>query len=99
MLDTILQSFYIIYLINGYALHRLVYSSSLTSNTERLHCLQSSATCPPVSVAVRFTYQLSDWMHYSWCQPPPDITSYSGDEVGLSDFGDLPFGACGDPVR
>ena len=54
---------------------------------------------PAVTVAVRFTYQLNDWMHYNWNQAPPDLESYSGEEVGLTEFGDLPFGACEDPVR
>ncbi|KAI0217388.1 Rab3 GTPase-activating protein catalytic subunit [Lamellibrachia satsuma] len=51
---------------------------------------------PAVSVTVRFTYLLQDWVHYGWPQAPPDFDANS--DIGFTDFGDLPFGACEDPV-
>ena len=53
---------------------------------------------PPVRVAVRFTYVLQEWPLYEWSQAPPDMDSFSGAEVGVGEFGVLPFGACTDPV-
>ncbi|GFN74143.1 hypothetical protein PoB_000064900 [Plakobranchus ocellatus] len=54
---------------------------------------------PPVSVSVRFTYTLADWIHGSWPQIPPDFSSSFGDgEVGYGDIDFLPFGACLDPI-
>ncbi|KAL4221433.1 Rab3 GTPase-activating protein catalytic subunit [Mactra antiquata] len=49
---------------------------------------------PPVSVAVRFLYELCDWVNSPWSQPLPDFD----DEVGCKGFDQLPFGACEDPV-
>ena len=49
-------------------------------------------------VAVRFTYLLQEWPFYEWSQAPPDMDSFAGAEVGVGDFGVLPFGACTDPV-
>ncbi|XP_046346291.1 rab3 GTPase-activating protein catalytic subunit-like [Haliotis rufescens] len=62
----------------------------------KLGCVYISM--PPVSVSVRFTYILSDWSCTAWPQAPPDLSSLMEDEVGCSDFGNLPFGACEDPV-
>ncbi|XP_062600840.1 rab3 GTPase-activating protein catalytic subunit-like [Saccostrea cucullata] len=53
---------------------------------------------PTVMVAVRFTYILTEWHNAAWPQEPPDLSSPMEDEVGCSDFGNLPFGACEDPV-
>ncbi|KAL8588274.1 hypothetical protein ACOMHN_008577 [Nucella lapillus] len=53
---------------------------------------------PPVSVSVRFTYILEDWIHCPWPQLPPDFSSFSEGEVGCSELDVLPFGACEDPV-
>eukprot|EP00918_Siedleckia_nematoides_P075131 GHVU01164295.1.p1 GENE.GHVU01164295.1~~GHVU01164295.1.p1 ORF type:complete len:938 (+),score=116.09 GHVU01164295.1:61-2814(+) len=54
---------------------------------------------PPVQVSVRFTYVLADWTHlYTWSQQPPDMDSMVASEVGCTEFGDLPFGACEDPI-
>ncbi|RUS82511.1 hypothetical protein EGW08_009725 [Elysia chlorotica] len=54
---------------------------------------------PPVSVSVRFTYILADWIHGSWPQIPPDFSSSFGDgEVGYGEIDFLPFGACLDPI-
>ncbi|XP_048775837.1 rab3 GTPase-activating protein catalytic subunit-like isoform X2 [Ostrea edulis] len=53
---------------------------------------------PTVMVAVRFTYILTEWHNTAWPQEPPDFSSLMEDEVGCSDFGNLPFGACEDPV-
>lgn len=36
---------------------------------------------PPVSVSVRFTYILEDWIHCPWPQMPPDFFSFSEGEV------------------
>ncbi|GFS18446.1 rab3 GTPase-activating protein catalytic subunit [Elysia marginata] len=55
---------------------------------------------PPVSVSVRFTYILSDWIHGSWPQIPPDFSSsFCDGEVGYGDIDFLPFGACLDPIN
>ena len=54
---------------------------------------------PPVSVSVRFTYVLADWIHGSWPQIPPDFSSsFCDGEVGYGDIDFLPFGACLDPI-
>ncbi|XP_052673604.1 rab3 GTPase-activating protein catalytic subunit-like isoform X1 [Crassostrea angulata] len=61
---------------------------------------------PTVMVAVRFTYILTEWHNSTWPQEPPvyvrvnskDFSSPMEDEVGCSDFGNLPFGASEDPV-
>nr|XP_022322201.1 rab3 GTPase-activating protein catalytic subunit-like isoform X2 [Crassostrea virginica] len=53
---------------------------------------------PTVMVAVRFTYLLTEWHNSIWPQEPPDFSSPMEDEVGCSDFGNLPFGASEDPV-
>lgn len=53
---------------------------------------------PPVSVSVRFTYILEDWIHCPWPQMPPDFSSFAEGEVGYSELDVLPFGACEDPV-
>lgn len=53
---------------------------------------------PPVSVSVRFTYILEDWIHCPWPQTPPDFSSFAEGEVGYSELDVLPFGACEDPV-
>ena len=53
---------------------------------------------PAVSVAVRFTYVLQEWALYNWSQAPPDIESASGVNLGVTEFGELPFGACEDPI-
>ncbi|XP_027691413.1 rab3 GTPase-activating protein catalytic subunit isoform X2 [Vombatus ursinus] len=53
---------------------------------------------PPVSIAIRFTYVLQDWLQYFWPQQPPDIDAIVGGEVGGLEFGKLPFGACEDPI-
>ncbi|KAM5153307.1 rab3 GTPase-activating protein catalytic subunit [Mantella aurantiaca] len=53
---------------------------------------------PPVSIAIRFTYILQDWLQYFWPQQPPDIDAIIGGEVGGLEFGKLPFGACEDPI-
>lgn len=52
----------------------------------------------PVRVSVRFAYTLRDWTNYVWAQEPPDFDFLQG-EVGVGDFGTLPFGATFDPVR
>ena len=53
---------------------------------------------PPVSVAVRFTYKLQDWIDSAWPQMPPDFSSFCDGEVGYGDIDLLPFGACTDPI-
>ncbi|KAL5005916.1 hypothetical protein ScPMuIL_017074 [Solemya velum] len=53
---------------------------------------------PPVSVSVRFTYVLQEWVNSPWPQSPPDFSSSLEGDVGCSDFRILPFGACEDPV-
>ncbi|XP_044525067.1 rab3 GTPase-activating protein catalytic subunit [Gracilinanus agilis] len=53
---------------------------------------------PPVSIAIRFTYVLQDWLQYFWPQQPPDLDAIIGGEVGGLEFGKLPFGACEDPI-
>ncbi|XP_064598105.1 rab3 GTPase-activating protein catalytic subunit-like [Liolophura sinensis] len=58
----------------------------------------STVSLPPVSVSVRFTYVLQDWVNSPWPQGPPDLSSVGGDEVGFTEIGTLPFGACEDPV-
>lgn len=62
----------------------------------KLGCVYISM--PPVSVAVRFTYVLQDWIHSAWPQLPPDFSSFCDGEVGYGDVGFLPFGACRDPI-
>ena len=55
---------------------------------------------PPVSVSVRFTYILADWIHGSWPQIPPDFSSsFCDGEVGYGEIDFLPFGACLDPIN
>ena len=41
---------------------------------------------PPVSVSVRFTYILEDWIHCPWPQLPPDFSSFSEGEVNTLYF-------------
>ncbi|XP_076118047.1 rab3 GTPase-activating protein catalytic subunit-like isoform X3 [Mytilus galloprovincialis] len=53
---------------------------------------------PTVDVAVRFTYQLQEWVNSPWPQEPPDLSSPMEDEIGCSSFGSLPFGAIEDPI-
>ncbi|KAM4525060.1 rab3 GTPase-activating protein catalytic subunit isoform 1-T1 [Odontesthes bonariensis] len=53
---------------------------------------------PPVDVAIRFTYILQDWQQHSWPQQPPDFDTLLGGEVGGVEFGNLPFGACEEPI-
>ncbi|KAJ8320495.1 hypothetical protein KUTeg_002082 [Tegillarca granosa] len=53
---------------------------------------------PTVSVAVRFTYVLQEWVNSPWSQAFPDISTATEDDVGYTSFWDLPFGACEDPV-
>ncbi|KAM6897052.1 rab3 GTPase-activating protein catalytic subunit [Xenentodon cancila] len=53
---------------------------------------------PPVDIAIRFTYILQDWQQYSWPQQPPDFDTLLGGEVGGVEFGNLPFGACEEPI-
>jgi len=53
---------------------------------------------PPINVSVRFTYVLQDWPVYYWPQCFPDFDSVMGGELGCSEIGELPFGACEDPV-
>ncbi|KAK6194420.1 hypothetical protein SNE40_000056 [Patella caerulea] len=62
----------------------------------KLGCVYISM--PPVSVSVRFTYILQEWIHCPWPQSPPDFSSFLECEVGCSDYGVLPFGACIDPI-
>uniref|UniRef100_T1JPI2 Uncharacterized protein n=1 Tax=Strigamia maritima TaxID=126957 RepID=T1JPI2_STRMM len=51
----------------------------------------------PVSVSVRFTFVLHDWTELVWPQQPPDFDLLLG-EIGIHELGQLPFGACEDPV-
>ncbi|CAG5912367.1 unnamed protein product [Menidia menidia] len=53
---------------------------------------------PPVDVTIRFTYILQDWQQHSWPQQPPDFDALLGGEVGGVEFGNLPFGACEEPI-
>ena len=53
---------------------------------------------PPVSVAVRFTYMLEDWIESAWPQMPPDFSSFADGEVGYGEIDFFPFGACSDPI-
>ncbi|XP_032358737.1 rab3 GTPase-activating protein catalytic subunit isoform X2 [Etheostoma spectabile] len=53
---------------------------------------------PPINIAIRFTYILQDWQQYSWPQQPPDFDTLLGGEVGGVEFGNLPFGACEEPI-
>uniref|UniRef100_A0A0B7ASM6 Rab3 GTPase-activating protein catalytic subunit n=1 Tax=Arion vulgaris TaxID=1028688 RepID=A0A0B7ASM6_9EUPU len=62
----------------------------------KLGCVYISM--PPVSVSVRFTYILQDWIHSAWPQVPPDFSSFCDGEVGYGDIGFLPFGACTDAI-
>ncbi|XP_005093890.1 rab3 GTPase-activating protein catalytic subunit [Aplysia californica] len=62
----------------------------------KLGCVYISM--PTVSVAVRFTYKLQDWIESAWPQMPPDFSSFCDGEVGYGDIDFLPFGACTDPI-
>ncbi|XP_033728070.1 LOW QUALITY PROTEIN: rab3 GTPase-activating protein catalytic subunit-like [Pecten maximus] len=60
---------------------------------------------PKVTVAVRFTYFLQEWVNSPWPQEPPvvdscgnDLSSLMEDEIGCTSFNSLPFGASEDPV-
>ncbi|XP_041830042.1 rab3 GTPase-activating protein catalytic subunit isoform X2 [Melanotaenia boesemani] len=53
---------------------------------------------PPVDIGIRFTYILQDWAQHSWPQQPPDFDTLLGGEVGGVEFGNLPFGACEEPI-
>ncbi|XP_021364104.1 rab3 GTPase-activating protein catalytic subunit-like, partial [Mizuhopecten yessoensis] len=60
---------------------------------------------PKVTVAVRFTYFLQEWVNSPWPQEPPvgdcsgsDLSSLMEDEIGCTSFSTLPFGASEDPV-
>jgi hypothetical protein len=54
----------------------------------------------PISLAVRFTYILTDWTNNnSWTQEPPDFDFMQGESLGVDELGELPFGASCDPVR
>ncbi|XP_037547652.1 rab3 GTPase-activating protein catalytic subunit [Nematolebias whitei] len=53
---------------------------------------------PPVDIAIRFTYILQDWQQHTWPQQPPDFDTVLGGEVGGVEFGNLPFGACEEPI-
>ncbi|XP_061697814.1 rab3 GTPase-activating protein catalytic subunit isoform X1 [Syngnathoides biaculeatus] len=53
---------------------------------------------PPINMAVRFTYILQDWQQYSWPLQPPDFDSLLEGEVGVQEFGTLPFGACEETI-
>uniref|UniRef100_A0A8C6P016 Rab3 GTPase-activating protein catalytic subunit n=1 Tax=Nothobranchius furzeri TaxID=105023 RepID=A0A8C6P016_NOTFU len=53
---------------------------------------------PPVDIAIRFTYILQDWQQPIWPQQPPDFDTLLGGEVGGVEFGNLPFGACEEPI-
>ncbi|XP_061548192.1 rab3 GTPase-activating protein catalytic subunit isoform X2 [Phycodurus eques] len=53
---------------------------------------------PPINIAIRFTYILQDWQQYSWPLQPPDFDSLLGGEVGVEEFGNLPFGACEETI-
>ncbi|CAG5116376.1 unnamed protein product [Candidula unifasciata] len=62
----------------------------------KLGCVYISM--PPVSVSVRFTYILQDWIHSAWPQVPPDFSSFCDGEVGYGEIDFLPFGACTDTI-
>ncbi|XP_038160458.1 rab3 GTPase-activating protein catalytic subunit [Cyprinodon tularosa] len=53
---------------------------------------------PPVDISIRYTYILQDWQQSSWPQQPPDFDTLLGGEVGGVEFGNLPFGACEEPI-
>ncbi|XP_037136517.1 rab3 GTPase-activating protein catalytic subunit isoform X5 [Syngnathus acus] len=53
---------------------------------------------PPINVAIRFTYILQDWQQHSWPLQPPDFDNLLGGEVGVEEFGKLPFGACEETI-
>jgi Rab3 GTPase-activating protein catalytic subunit len=53
---------------------------------------------PPVTVAVRFTYVLQEWAFNNWLQGPVDLDKPEEDNTA-TEFSQLPFGACEDPVR
>ncbi|XP_013865900.1 rab3 GTPase-activating protein catalytic subunit [Austrofundulus limnaeus] len=53
---------------------------------------------PPIDVSIRFTYILQDWQQHTWPQQPPDFDTVLGGEVGGVEFGNLPFGACEEPI-
>lgn len=63
----------------------------------KLGCVYISM--PPVSVSVRFTYILQDWIHSAWPQVPPDFSSFCDGEVGYGEIDFLPFGACTDSIN
>lgn len=59
----------------------------------------SSVPLEPISVAVRFTYILTDWPSNNiWTQEPPDFDFMQGQSLGVDELGKLPFGATRDPV-
>ncbi|XP_077584476.1 rab3 GTPase-activating protein catalytic subunit [Stigmatopora nigra] len=53
---------------------------------------------PPINIAIRFTYILQDWQQHSWPLQPPDFDNLLGGEVGVEEFGKLPFGACEETI-
>nr|XP_057938705.1 rab3 GTPase-activating protein catalytic subunit [Doryrhamphus excisus] len=53
---------------------------------------------PPINIAIRFTYILQDWQQYSWPLQPPDFDNLLKGEVGVEEFGKLPFGACEETI-
>ncbi|XP_077392418.1 rab3 GTPase-activating protein catalytic subunit isoform X1 [Festucalex cinctus] len=53
---------------------------------------------PPVNIAIRFTYILQDWQQHYWPLQPPDFDNVLGAEVGVEEFGKLPFGACEETI-
>nr|XP_061799403.1 rab3 GTPase-activating protein catalytic subunit-like [Nerophis lumbriciformis] len=53
---------------------------------------------PPINIAIRFTYILQDWQQHSWPLQPPDFDDLLGGEVGVEEFGKLPFGACEETI-
>jgi Rab3 GTPase-activating protein catalytic subunit len=62
--------------------------------------IASSLPLEPISVAVRFTYILTDWPSNNiWTQEPPDFDFMQGQSLGVAELGKLPFGATRDPVR
>ena len=62
--------------------------------------ISSPVSLETVSVAVRFTYILTDWTSNNvWTQEPPDFDFLQGETLGVPELGKLPFGAIIDPIR
>ena len=52
----------------------------------------------PVTISIRFTFVLKDWINSQWTQEPPDFDFLQGETLGVAELGKLPFGASFDPI-